>query len=70
LANEAIAVEPRIDRLLHLADSIVSNDADAFDAVQETCLLAGSQIARPREADRHRRRTRRTPVGRWSDLGL
>ncbi len=51
VAFEAL-VEPRIDRLLRLADSIVSNDADASDAVQETCLRAWRQITRLREADR------------------
>lgn len=50
-AFEAL-VEPRIDRLLRLADSIVSNDADASDAVQETCLQAWRQISRLRDADR------------------
>jgi RNA polymerase sigma-70 factor (ECF subfamily) len=50
-AFEAL-VAPRIDRLLRLADSIVSNDADASDAVQETCLRAWRQIPRLREADR------------------
>lgn len=50
-AFEAL-VAPRIDRLLRLADSIVSDDADASDAVQETCLRAWRQLPRLREADR------------------
>jgi RNA polymerase sigma-70 factor (ECF subfamily) len=50
-AFEAL-VAPRIDRLLRLADSIVSNDADASDAVQEACLHAWRELPRLREADR------------------
>ena len=51
MAFEAL-VEPRLARLLRLADSIVSNDADASDAVQEACLRAWRELPRLRDADR------------------
>jgi RNA polymerase sigma-70 factor (ECF subfamily) len=45
-------VAPRLDRLLRLTGSIVSNDADASDAVQEACLHAWRHLPRLREPDR------------------
>ncbi len=45
-------VRPRLHRLLRLALSIVSNDADASDAVQEACLHAWRELPRLREPDR------------------
>ncbi len=51
VAFEAL-LAPRLDRLFRLADSIVSNDADARDAVQESCLRAWRELPRLREADR------------------
>jgi RNA polymerase sigma-70 factor (ECF subfamily) len=45
-------IGPRIDRLLRLALSIVSNDADASDAVQEACLHAWRDLRSLREPDR------------------
>jgi RNA polymerase sigma-70 factor (ECF subfamily) len=50
-AFEAL-VAPRLDRLLRLADSIMSNDADASDAVQDSCLRAWRELPRLRDADR------------------
>jgi RNA polymerase sigma-70 factor (ECF subfamily) len=50
-AFEAL-VAPRLDRLMRLTFSIVSNDADASDAVQDACLLAWRELPRLREADR------------------
>ena len=43
---------PRLDRLLRLAYSIVSSDADASDAIQEACLHAWRDLPRLREPDR------------------
>lgn len=51
MAFEAL-VRPRLHRLLRLAISIVSNDADASDAVQEACLHAWRELPRLREPDR------------------
>jgi RNA polymerase sigma-70 factor (ECF subfamily) len=45
-------VRPRLARLLRLAMSIVGNDADARDAVQDSCLRAWRDVARLRAADR------------------
>ena len=45
-------VIPRLDRLLRLAMSILSNDSDASDAVQEACLRAWREVPRLREPDR------------------
>jgi RNA polymerase sigma-70 factor (ECF subfamily) len=50
-AFEAL-ITPRLDRLLRLAFSIVSSDADASDAVQEACLHAWRELPRLRETDR------------------
>ncbi len=51
LAFEAL-VAPRLDRLLRLSLSILSNDADASDAVQEACLHAWRELPRLREPER------------------
>ena len=45
-------VRGRLDRLLRLALSIVGNEADARDAVQESCLRAWRELRRLRDADR------------------
>jgi RNA polymerase sigma-70 factor (ECF subfamily) len=45
-------VAPRLARLLRLAFSIVSNDADASDAVQEACLRAWRELPRLRDPER------------------
>ena len=50
-AFEAL-VAPRLVRLLRLTASIVSNEADASDAVQDTCLRAWRELPRLREPDR------------------
>ncbi|MFL5674277.1 MAG: RNA polymerase sigma factor [Chloroflexota bacterium] len=42
-------VVPRLGRLLRLTGSILSNDADASDAVQETCIRAWRELPRLRE---------------------
>jgi RNA polymerase sigma-70 factor (ECF subfamily) len=47
-----VLIAPRLDRLLRLAFSIVSSDADASDAVQEACLHAWRELPRLREPDR------------------
>ena len=55
-AGDRIAFEtlvaPRIGRLLRLTGSILANEADASDAVQEACLRAWRDLPRLREADR------------------
>jgi RNA polymerase sigma-70 factor (ECF subfamily) len=48
VAFEAL-LAPRVDRLLRLTWSIVANDADASDAVQEACLRAWRELPRLRE---------------------
>ena len=45
-------VAPRIGRLLRLTGSILANEADASDAVQEACLRAWRELPRLRDADR------------------
>jgi RNA polymerase sigma factor (sigma-70 family) len=45
-------IRPRIDRLLRLSLSIMDNEADARDAVQEACLRAWCELPRLREAHR------------------
>jgi len=50
-AFEAL-VRPRIPRLLRLALSILGNEQDARDAVQDSCLLAWREVPRLREAGR------------------
>jgi len=47
-----LLVEPRLPRLLRLAYSILGNEADAEDAVQEACLLAWRELTRLRDRDR------------------
>jgi RNA polymerase sigma-70 factor (ECF subfamily) len=47
-----LLLAPRLDRLLRLTWSIVSNDADASDAVQEACLRAWRELPRLRDPDR------------------
>ena len=47
-----ILVAPRIGRLLRLTGSILANEADASDAVQEACLRAWRELPRLRDADR------------------
>ena len=50
-AFEAL-VRVRLDRLLRLALSIVGNEPDARDAVQDSCLRAWRELPRLREVDR------------------
>ena len=50
-AFEALVV-PRLGRLLRLTGSILANDADASDAVQDACLRAWHELPRLRDADR------------------
>jgi len=50
-AFEALVV-PRLGRLLRLTGSILSNEADASDAVQDACLRAWRELPRLREPDR------------------
>jgi RNA polymerase sigma-70 factor, ECF subfamily len=45
-------VRPRLERLLRLAISIVTDEGDARDCVQEGCLFAWRQLPRLRERDR------------------
>ena len=45
-------IRPRLGRLLRLTASILSNDGDASDAVQDTCLRAWRELPRLREQDR------------------
>ena len=45
-------VAPRIGRLLRLTGSILANEADASDAVQDACLRAWRELPRLRDADR------------------
>lgn len=45
-------VRTRLDRLLRLALSIVGNEPDARDAVQESCLRAWRELPRLRDVDR------------------
>jgi RNA polymerase sigma-70 factor (ECF subfamily) len=45
-------IRPRLDRLLRLALSIVTEEPDARDVVQDACLLAWRQLPRLRERDR------------------
>ena len=45
-------IRPRLGRLLRLTGSILSNDGDASDAVQDTCLRAWRELPRLREEDR------------------
>ena len=49
-AFEAL-VRPRLARLLRLAISILGNDADARDAVQDSCIRAWRDVTRVRDAD-------------------
>lgn len=44
-------IRPRLDRLLRLAISILDDESDARDVVQEGCLLAWRQLPRLRGAD-------------------
>ena len=45
-------VGPRLERLLRLAYSILASEADARDAVQDSCLRAWRDLPRLREPDR------------------
>jgi RNA polymerase sigma-70 factor, ECF subfamily len=47
-----ILIRARLGRLLRLALSIVGNEADARDAVQEGCLRTWRELPRLREVDR------------------
>jgi RNA polymerase sigma-70 factor, ECF subfamily len=47
-----LLIRSRLERLLRLALSIVGNEADARDAVQESCLKAWRELPRLRDADR------------------
>jgi RNA polymerase sigma-70 factor (ECF subfamily) len=51
MAFEAL-IGVRLERLLRLALSIVGNEADAHDAVQESCLRAWRELPRLRDSDR------------------
>ena len=46
-----ILIAPRLGRLLRLTGSILANEADASDAVQEACLRAWQELPRLRDAD-------------------
>ena len=50
-AFEALVV-PRLGRMLRLTGSILANEADASDAVQDACLRAWRELPRLRDADR------------------
>jgi RNA polymerase sigma-70 factor, ECF subfamily len=50
-AYEAL-IRSRLERLLRLALSIVGNEADARDAVQESCLKAWRELPSLRDAER------------------
>lgn len=43
---------PRLDRLFRMAVAITRNEADAYDAVQEACLLAWRELPRLRDTSR------------------
>jgi RNA polymerase sigma-70 factor (ECF subfamily) len=45
-------VQPRVDRLYHTALAILRHEADARDAVQDSCVQAWRQLSRLRDADR------------------
>jgi RNA polymerase sigma-70 factor, ECF subfamily len=45
-------IRPRLTRLLRLAFSILGNEADAQDVVQDACLRAWRELPRLRERDR------------------
>ena len=45
-------VQPRVDQLYHTALAILRHEADARDAVQDSCVRAWRQLSRLREADR------------------
>jgi RNA polymerase sigma-70 factor (ECF subfamily) len=45
-------IQPRLVRLLRLSLSILGNEADAQDAVQDACLQAWSQLSRLRDPER------------------
>lgn len=47
-----VLIGSRLERLLRLAMSIVGNEADARDAVQDSCLRAWRELPRLREAGR------------------
>lgn len=47
-AFDAVLV-PRLDRLFRMAVAITRSEADAYDAVQEACLLAWRQLPRLRD---------------------
>jgi RNA polymerase sigma-70 factor (ECF subfamily) len=47
-----VLIRTRLERLLRLALSIVGNEPDARDAVQESCLKAWRELPRLRDADR------------------
>jgi len=45
-------IRPRIDRLLRIALSIMSNESDARDAVQDSCLRVWRELPRLRDPER------------------
>ena len=45
-------IQPRLARIVRLALSIVRNESDARDAVQEACLHAWTELPRLRDPDR------------------
>ena len=47
-----LLIRPRMERLLRLALSILGDESDARDAIQEGCLSAWRQLPRLRDADR------------------
>jgi RNA polymerase sigma-70 factor, ECF subfamily len=50
-AFEAL-LRPRLARLLRIALSIMANEADARDVVQDSCLVVWRELPRLRDADR------------------
>jgi RNA polymerase sigma-70 factor, ECF subfamily len=50
-AYEAL-IAPRLPRLVRLAASILGNEQDARDAVQDSCLLAWRELPRLRDSSR------------------
>jgi RNA polymerase sigma-70 factor (ECF subfamily) len=55
-AGEAEAFDallrPRMERLLRIALSIMTNEADARDVIQDACLVVWRELPRLRDADR------------------
>lgn len=45
-------IRPRLERLLRIALSIMANEADARDVVQESCILVWRELPRLRDPER------------------